>query len=324
MVPLCPSKSNGMTVQPSLASPAAAPFLMRSLPLASGPFGVVPMVTYVTMPGLLVLTIFSALTTRCRTVAFENSVSSMSMSSAFRWYALITFWYAPASAEALEHFSPSLLPLQPPTETTTSPPAARMDLIALSSEPPVSAREPSHFGLQPPSDRMKASVNHLTPVAAMTSVGLGVAPAEVLVRGDGHGARSGSRLRGIRRAGLGDCGDQRQEQTAGAGEGRGETAWGYGSVHGGSFHGAYGGPEVLGLSCGGGALGTTADHCELRGQRSHCESSESRRGTATPLGKLPNHHCIAVPGAPGVNDSRGTKSLSLYMSWVPEGRPDRG
>lgn len=75
------------------------------------------------------------------------------------------------SALALEHFSPSLLPLQPPTEITTSPPAARMDLIAASSDPPVSARLPSHLGLQPPSERTNARVNHFTPVAFITSVG---------------------------------------------------------------------------------------------------------------------------------------------------------
>src|SRR5262245_37605474 len=83
----------------------------------------------------------------------------------------MTFWYAPASAEAEVHFSPSLLPDQPPNDGMTSPPAARMLLIAVWSEPPVSARSPSHFGLQPPSDRMKASVNHLLPAAFITSAG---------------------------------------------------------------------------------------------------------------------------------------------------------
>src|SRR3954452_18597513 len=84
---------------------------------------------------------------------------------------MITFWYAPASAEALEQCSPSLLPLQPPNETTTPPPAERIELIADWSDPPVSARSPSHLGLQPPSESMKARVSHLTPVADMTEVG---------------------------------------------------------------------------------------------------------------------------------------------------------
>src|SRR5437870_3289600 len=46
-----------------------------------------------------------------------------------------------------------------------------MALMLVWSTPPVSGRDPSHAGLQPPSESMNASVNHLSPVAAMTSVG---------------------------------------------------------------------------------------------------------------------------------------------------------
>ena len=42
--------------------------------------------------------------------------------------------------------------------------------------PPVSGRLPSQAGLQPPPDRMNAIVNHLTPVALITVVGLGGSP----------------------------------------------------------------------------------------------------------------------------------------------------
>src|SRR4051812_36466711 len=66
---------------------------------------------------------------------------------------------------------PSLLPSQPPNDGITSPPAARMLLIADWSEPPVRLRSPSHFGLQPPSDSTKAIVNHWFPAAFITSVG---------------------------------------------------------------------------------------------------------------------------------------------------------
>lgn len=75
------------------------------------------------------------------------------------------------SLAALEHFSPSFAPLQPPTDTTTSPPAPLIALIVDWSLPLVSGREPSHFGLQVPSERTKARVNHLTPVADITEVG---------------------------------------------------------------------------------------------------------------------------------------------------------
>src|SRR4051812_10586473 len=160
-----------MMVQPSLSSPAAAPLLMRSVPLESGPLGVVPNVMNVLRPALLAFTVLSAPMTRWRTVELENSVASMSMSIAFSLYAVMTFWYAPASADADEHFSPSLLPLQPPKDTTTSPPAARMALIFDWSSPPASGREPSHSGLQPPSESMNASVRYLTPVADMTVAG---------------------------------------------------------------------------------------------------------------------------------------------------------
>jgi hypothetical protein len=60
----------------------------------------------------------------------------------------MTRWYALASSPAVLQFSPSLLPDQPPNETTTSPPAARMALMVDWSVPPVSARAPSQAGLQ--------------------------------------------------------------------------------------------------------------------------------------------------------------------------------
>src|SRR5215475_5322800 len=82
----------------------------------------------------------------------------------------MTFWYAPARAEADEQCSPSLLPLYPPKDTTTSPPAPRIALICVWSLPPVSARSPSHFGLQVPSDSMNARVKNLIPVADITLV----------------------------------------------------------------------------------------------------------------------------------------------------------
>src|SRR3954453_22915584 len=58
----------------------------------------------------------------------------------------------------------------------TSPPADLIASILDWSVPPVSGREPSHFGLQPPSERMNARVNHLTPVAGITEGGCGGLP----------------------------------------------------------------------------------------------------------------------------------------------------
>src|SRR2546430_6813315 len=158
----------------SFASPAAAPLWIRSTPVPSGPSVAVPIVMIVLTPGLFVLMVFNASTTRWRTVALENSVASMSMSIALRLYALMTFWYAPASADADEQCSPSLLPLKPPIDTMTSPPAPRIALIFDWSSPPVSGPLPSHIGVQPPSDRMNGSVNHFTPVPDMTLVGFRV------------------------------------------------------------------------------------------------------------------------------------------------------
>src|SRR6185369_2811679 len=80
----------------------------------------------------------------------------------------MTFWYAPASADADVHFSPSLLPLQPPKDTMTSPPAPRIALIFAWSSPPVSGREPSHIGLQPPSVTVSRST--LGPPLAVVAV----------------------------------------------------------------------------------------------------------------------------------------------------------
>src|SRR4051812_17363972 len=88
----------------------------------------------------------------------------------------MTVWYAPASALASRQLGPSLLPSQPPNETSTSPPAARIASIVCSSTPPLSGRWLSHIGLQPPPESMNAMVNALIPVAAITEVALGGSP----------------------------------------------------------------------------------------------------------------------------------------------------
>src|SRR6476620_8171586 len=129
------------------------------------------------MPGLFALTILRAPRTRSCTASDSNSsVFSMSMSMYFRLYALITCWYAAASALALEQFGPSLLPLHPPKEISTSPPAERIELMVLWSTPPVSGRVLSHIGVQPPPESMKAIVNCLMPVALITDVADGGLP----------------------------------------------------------------------------------------------------------------------------------------------------
>jgi hypothetical protein len=69
-----------------------------------------------------------------------------------------------------------LLPLHPPKEIWTSPPAARIALMVLWSTPPVSGRLLSHAGEQPPPESMNAIVNCLIPVADITEVALGGSP----------------------------------------------------------------------------------------------------------------------------------------------------
>ena len=71
---------------------------------------------------------------------------------------------------------PSLRPDQPPNETDTSPPAARMAAMAVASVPPSSGRAPSHSGVQPWPASMKARVKSRMPVAAITVVGSGGFP----------------------------------------------------------------------------------------------------------------------------------------------------
>jgi hypothetical protein len=99
----------------------------------------------------------------------------MSMSIALRPNASITFWYAPASRSGVAQFGPSLLPLHPPNDGTTSPPAARMALIVLACAPPVRPPSPSHTGLQPLAST-NAIVKAFTPVAFMTIDGAGGLP----------------------------------------------------------------------------------------------------------------------------------------------------
>ena len=66
-----PPKSNGMMLQTSLARPEFGGPLDQSTPVESGPLVVVPKVMTVLRPGLFALTVFSASTTRCRTVALR-------------------------------------------------------------------------------------------------------------------------------------------------------------------------------------------------------------------------------------------------------------
>src|SRR5882757_10402340 len=172
-----PPKSNGMMVNTSMLAPSAEARSMSRLPQEVGPVVDVPKVMIVRRLGLLALTIGRAFRMRSWTTSFSNSsVFSMSMSIALSPYALITCWYAPASASGVEQFGPSLLPLQPPIEGTMSPPAARTELMTDWSLPPVSAREPSQAGLQPPDERMNAIVNHLIPVEFITVLTAGGSP----------------------------------------------------------------------------------------------------------------------------------------------------
>src|SRR6266508_643953 len=172
-----PPKSNGMMVNTSMFAPSAAAWLISRVPQKLGPVVDVPKVTIVLIPGLFCLTILRAPRIRSCTVAFSNSsVFSMSMSMNFRPYALITCWYAPASALADEQFGPSLLPLHPPKEISTSPPLARTVLMVAWSTPPNNGRELSHIGTQPPPEFMNAMVICLTPVAFITVAMFGGLP----------------------------------------------------------------------------------------------------------------------------------------------------
>src|SRR2546430_1699926 len=171
-----PPKSNGMIVKMSTAPPDAAAFLISCWPHQFGPLVVVPNVTIVFTPEFFPLTIFNASMTFCWVASLSISVDSMSMSIALNLNALITVWYAPASAAALPQNSPSLLPAQPPIDGSTSPPAERIAEMVLPSTPPVSGRWPSQAGAQLPLERMNAIVNHLMPVADITVCGLGGSP----------------------------------------------------------------------------------------------------------------------------------------------------
>src|SRR2546430_1751 len=170
-------KSNGIWVYTSMFAPSALDWSISRVPHQVGPVVDVPKVMIVLIPGLFCLTSFRAPRIRsCTTSLSNSSVFSMSMSIALSLYALITCWYAPASAAEEEQLGPSLLPLQPPKEMTMSPPAPRIALMFCWSTPPVSGRWLSHIGVQPPPESMNASVNDLTPVAFITVVGAGGLP----------------------------------------------------------------------------------------------------------------------------------------------------
>src|SRR5687768_12832324 len=100
----------------------------------------------------------------------------MSMSMDLSWNVSMTFWYAPASASGVAQFGPSLLPLQPPIDGTTSPPADRIAAMVSACAPPVRLLAPSQAGLQPLEASTKAIVKALMPVAFMTVAGAGGLP----------------------------------------------------------------------------------------------------------------------------------------------------
>src|SRR6266498_1695692 len=104
-------KSNGIWVYTSMFAPRALDWSISRRPHHVGPVVDVPNVMIVLIPGLFCLTIFSAPRIRSCTSSLSNSsVFSMSMSIALRLYALMTCWYAPASAEAELQLGPSLFP----------------------------------------------------------------------------------------------------------------------------------------------------------------------------------------------------------------------
>ena len=80
--------------------------------------------------------------------------------------------YAAARADADEQTEPSFLPDDPPKEASTSPPLPRTLAMKLCQGLLFIGAHPSHFGAQvAASERMKASVNCLIPVADIAARG---------------------------------------------------------------------------------------------------------------------------------------------------------
>src|SRR6266545_540957 len=170
----------------SIRAPAAFAALTTLSPLASSPLGRTGRVSVIFRPGLAADRRASACERRLIEAGSATAAPSMSKSTNFSLYALITAWYSPVRLATSAHAWASSMPLAPPKEIFTSPPAARILLISSSCHPERGSNALNQLALQP-AEFTNARVKLFSPLAFEIWLSSGV------VRLDGE------RVRGARR-----------------------------------------------------------------------------------------------------------------------------
>src|SRR3954449_5770981 len=118
-----------MMLPRSRSTPADLADLTTLRPSAVRPSGSTGRVSEIFRPGLAFCRAASALERRAIVVGSATAAPSMSRSMYLRPYAETTAWYSACRAETLVQAWASSMPVAPPKDTFTSPPAARTAAI---------------------------------------------------------------------------------------------------------------------------------------------------------------------------------------------------
>src|SRR5438477_4991372 len=137
-----------MTLTRSRATPALRAERTTFRPSAVSPLGSTGRVSDTFTP-VAFCTWASALERRSTEAGSATAAPSMSMSMYRSPYALTTAWYSAANAPTELHAWARSMPLAPPKEIFTSPPAARIFLISGSCHPDRGSNALNHDALHP-------------------------------------------------------------------------------------------------------------------------------------------------------------------------------
>src|SRR2546421_7365884 len=162
-----------ITLTVSIGAPAAFAARTTLRPLASSPSGSTGRVSVIFRPGFAAASRAIA----CERLAIDagsaTAAPSMSKSMNFRWYALTTAWYSAVRLFTSPHAWASSIPLAPPKEIFTSPPAWRIFVISSSCHPLRGSKALNQLALHP-AELTNASVKFFSPLADEISLSTGV------------------------------------------------------------------------------------------------------------------------------------------------------
>src|SRR2546421_9693811 len=162
-----------ITLTVSIGAPAALAAGTTVRRLASGPSGSTGRVSVTFRRGLPAARRAMDWERRAMVVGSATAAPSMSKSMNFRWYALTTAWYSAVRLVTSPHAWASSMPLAPPKEIFTSPPALRILVISSSCHALRGSKALNQLALHP-AELTNASVKFFSPLAEEISLSTGV------------------------------------------------------------------------------------------------------------------------------------------------------